>query len=275
MLNKIWNFFFPQKQKIIKYDIQPFIRNYMPDFYLLVEVQNISWSKINGIVGNYLVKIKKEFRETRRPVSRDATFYSIVISRIKNDGKGDGMLDFYNSLFHSLSLQLDESQKRLIHKTLYNILIEVDKNHLNFIGELGVLNEMLKTKQYELKNVEEKIKLDSNVSADFLFLDNRTGLELLVEVINIHMEDKELNDEQLILNHIKSKITDKVKSKFNNANRPFLLQPVIWTKHIDDINFLKVLYQRSEMTIENMNSPFVYYSLLVKTYEHHFERLSE
>lgn len=240
-----------------------------------LSVQPISWSNINRIFGNHLNKIKREFKETQKPVSRDATFYSIVMSKIKKDGKGDGMLDFYNSLFYSLSLQLNESQKKQIHKTLYNILVEVDKNYLNFIGELGVLNEMLKTKQYELKNVEEQIKSDSNVSADFLFIDKQTGLEQLIEVVNIHLADKELKDEQLTLNHIKSKVSGKIENKFKDTNRCFSIQPVIWTMHIDDIDFLKELQREDKMRIQNMNSPFVYYSFLIKTYEHHFERLSD
>jgi len=265
----------PQKREESKYDIQIFIRNYMADFYSLIEVQSISWNNINRIFGNHLNKVKKQFNKNGRPVLRDATFYSVVISKINKDGKGDGMFDFYNSLFYSLSLHLDESQKKLIHKTLYNILVEVDKNYLNFIGELAVLNAILKTKQYEFKNVEEKIKFGSNVSADFLFIDKQTRLEQLVEVVSIHLEDKELKNEQRIVNHIKSKVTEKINNKFIGTDRPYLIQPVIWTRDIDDIDFLKKLHKRGEIEIQNMNSPFVYYTFLVKTYEHHFERLSD
>ena len=140
-------------------------------------------------------------------------------------------------------------------------MTEVDKNYLNFIGELTVLNEILKAKKYELKNVEEKIKSNRNASADFLFLDKATSLELLIEVVNIHLESWELKDEELVFNHITSKVTEKIKNKFTGAARPFCLQPVIWTKNIDDIHFLKKLYCKKVTLTENVNSPYVYYSL--------------
>lgn len=91
MPNKICNLLFQPKQEITNYDVQSFLSNYMPDFYFLVEVQNISWVRINKIFANHLNRIKKEFTQTGKPVLKDATFYSIVMSKIKQDGRGGGM----------------------------------------------------------------------------------------------------------------------------------------------------------------------------------------
>lgn len=262
------------KSKPIKYDVQSFLRKYMPEFYSLVEVQSISWSKINKIFARHLNKIKDEYRLTQTPVLKDATFYSIVISKIKQDGKGDGMLDFFNLLFKTLSVQLGQPEKKLIHKTLYNILTEVDKNYLNFIGELAVLSKELETGKYKLLRIEEKIKPNSNVSADFHLFDTGSNFELLIEVINIHLEDAVLTDETVVKNHIGSKITEKINDKFSDTSRNFILQPVIWTSQLDDLKFLREMYTKINNPI-NVGVPYVYFTLMdsKKTYEHHFEKV--
>lgn len=259
----------------MKYDVQRFLKSYMPDFYNLVVVQSISWKGINSIFTKHINRIKAEYAQTQQTVVKDATFYSIVISNISQDGKGDGMFDFFNTLFKSLSTHLNQVEKKLIRKILYKILTEVDRNYLNFIGELGVLNDFMSTGEYHLLKVEEKIKPDSNDSADFLLLDKKLHSELLVEVINIHLEERTLTDEVSTKNHIDSKLNKKIIDKFTDSNRKFSLQPVIWTKHLNDVGFLKLMYSKLQMP-DNVQSPFVYFTFMevTKKFEHHFERLA-
>ncbi|AMR33447.1 hypothetical protein A0256_19500 [Mucilaginibacter sp. PAMC 26640] len=152
----------------MKYDVRPFLEKKMSGLLGLLGTNNISWVTINKNFSKNLEKVKSDLALSQNSIYREATFYSVLISEHYNTGEGAGMFDWYSTLFQSLSSVLTSTEKALIHHSIYNLLIEPDKNYLNFIGELAVLNEIKKQPGCNLINVEEKIQDENNCTADFL-----------------------------------------------------------------------------------------------------------
>ena len=128
----------------MKYNVRPFLKIKMPGLLELLGTKNISWATINKNFGKFLRDIESELLLTQEPVLREATFYSVLMQKHLNTGMADGMFDWYRSLFESLSSNLTSFEKSLLHNSIYNLLIEPDKNYLNFMGELATLNEIKK-----------------------------------------------------------------------------------------------------------------------------------
>ena len=192
-----------------------------------------------------------------------------------NTGVADGMFDWYCSLFESLSSTLTSFEKSLIHNSIYNLLIEPDKNYLNFIGELATLNEIKKQFKCDLISVEEPIQNENNFTADFLFSGKDGNTNVLVEVVNLHFQEMNIEKDENIRLRIESKLKNKIEVKFTNPRYEYLLQPVIWTKDLNDIKYLFNLYAETGLPINNVLAPFTYFTFkdISGQYEHHFDRI--
>ncbi|EHQ27543.1 hypothetical protein [Mucilaginibacter paludis] len=259
----------------MKYDVRPFLKIKMPGLLDLLGTQNISWKTINKNFGKKLQRIKDELTLTQKPIFKEATFYSVLMSKHYKTGEGDGMFDWYSTLFQSLSSNLNPVEKALIHHSIYNLLIEPDKNYLNFIGELAVLNEIKKQEGYDLINIEEQIQKENNTTADFLILRKHDDTNILVEVVNLHFQEIDIDDHERIRRLIESKLNNKIKMKFINPLYEYFLQPVIWVKGENDVEQLFNLYDKSGLPIKNVLAPFTYFSYWETSgkYEHHFDRI--
>jgi hypothetical protein len=200
----------------MKYDVRPFLEMKMSGLLDLLGTNNISWVTINKNFSRNLEKVKSDLALSQNSIYREATFYSVLISEHYNTGEGAGMFDWYRTLFQSLSSILTPAEKALTNHSIYNLLIEPDKNYLNFIGELAVLNEIKKQPGCNLINVEEKIQNENNSTADFLILNEYDNAQILVEVVNLHFQKIDINDPERIKRLIVSKLSHKMKMKYLN-----------------------------------------------------------
>jgi hypothetical protein len=142
------------------------------------------------------------------------------------------------------------------------------------LGELAVLNAYKSTGKYFLLNIEEKVYSHRNIPAD-LFLRRETDKrEFLVEIVNIHLEKRSLNDIAKIKNHIEQKLhLKKERTFFKSPKREIYIQPVIWVENKEQIEILSNLYRKGKNRIKNVYVPMclLTYKLDENKFEHRFE----
>ena len=223
---------------------------------------------------NHIEAVRKEYEASEKTVKREATIYSVIVEKYAMGGKSDGMLDFFNQLFISLNNNLSEPEKKLASSMISNVLSNVSKDYLNFIGELASLNYYKTQLHYQLLNVEEKIVMNSNVSADFLFK-TPNNTDVLIEILNIHLEDMELTDMGKVKYHIDSKINNKIKAKILTNDREIFIQPVLWLRDQKSYELANELYLKNPLTNLNAKEPLVYCTLKDTSgqFEHRFESI--
>jgi hypothetical protein len=256
----------------MKYDVKKAIQIYFPSFLELLGEQNISWTSIDKGLEAHLQKIKDKLEDTPNGIWKEATFFTIMINHSLENGKGKGMFDFYDKIFKSLLLVLSKKEKEPIHRMLSKVLTNLDKNYLNFIGELATLNKLMLTGEYELLNIEEPIHPDRNITADIFMRRKNDRTEILIEVLNLHLEDREFNDYITLQNHLRSKFVKKMSDKLITSNN-VLIQPVIWTSTLEQIQQLSDLYTINNFQIDNVAVPLTYLTFVDSNgvYEHRFE----
>jgi len=261
----------------MKYNVENFLQLQMPNLIKILGDHKISWTSVNGILERHINNVRDEYNLTEKIIKKDANFYSILVERIKGTGKSDGMFDFFNKLFGSLYEILTEKEKIKINKIITSVLTSVNKDYLNFIGELATLNKFMLTNQYELLNIEEPIHEGNNLTADIFLKNKTTEKEILIEVLNLHLEIKEFKEFSNLEYHLKSKLEKKKKDKgVENSIKVIVIQPVIWTKDEVQLNFVREFYSKTKFEIENVNEPLVYVTFRLKdaSFEHHFEYIS-
>lgn len=256
-------------------DTKKIIRDNISGLYILIEEteQNFSWSSVNKSFSKHLDSAKKRLQENGT-FQKDTNLFSLLVEKLHGEGKGNAMLDFYNQLFISLSENLNLDEKKLIHKTLKNILTNNDKDYIHFIGELATLNEIIKTKEYILKGVEYPIINKKGITSDFLLIQKSNNLEIYLEVLNIHLHEKEFQSYSEIEYHLNSKYEIKKKEKIISLDKKILIQPVFWTKSESQLKQLSEFYNNSNFIIENILTPLTYSSWKSNNiFEHKFENI--
>ncbi|MCV9386930.1 hypothetical protein [Reichenbachiella ulvae] len=225
------------------YNIKAALEQHMPSFLQLLGNNNISWNRINQIFEEYIQKAKEEFAETQTLITREATFFSIMKSQVTGDGLGAAQFDFYDQLFNDLFHLLSYQERNMLGGTLKSILIQLEKDYLNFIGELAVLYFYKINTDFKLIKVEEKVFDNKNISADFLFSSESLNDQFLIEVVNIHLEQRKSLTQPLLKRLIEKKVMDKLKSKEILLKSNMSLQPLIWCKNYDQVKLVSDFYK--------------------------------
>ena len=245
----------------------------MPSLIELIGEKNISWTKANKILFNHVRKSFDEAVLAGCEIIKDANFFTILKNKYEGNDLSDAMFDFYNFIFEKLNELLSKEEKKLLQKTILNIMTDMTKDYLNFIGELAVLYIFKASGQYTLLSVEEKLHPDKDISADFLFRNNQDDKELLIEVLNLHLEIKDFKSLEHLEYWLNSKYTKKKEKKFVNNDKQVFIQPVIWVKSEEQLKDLEKLYCETNYSNDYVNIPMCYSTYLdsVQRYEHRFE----
>ncbi|MBL7921141.1 MAG: hypothetical protein JNJ40_12560 [Bacteroidia bacterium] len=260
----------------LTYNIESVLKLFMPGMIDLLSEQQISWSSINKVSKAHMQKIRKEIESTGKMVEREVTFHSVIFGKLTRDnGRADAMFDYFNQLFYSLKKNLKEEERKFLHGMISNVLLKVNKEYLNFIGELAVLDHYMSMNLYELCNIEETVVSESNVSIDILFKSKVDSHELLIEVVNIHLANKEFTSFLDLRKHLELKLTEKVQSKILTKKRNIKIQPVLWIKDHSNLEFINEFYLKTNFGVENVLDPMVYcsYKLNEGRFEHRFESI--
>lgn len=257
----------------MKYDVEPFIKTYMPSLIELIGGKNISWTKANRLLFNHVRKSHDKALLAGGEIIQNASFFTILKNKYERNSISDAMFDFYNFIFEELNKLLEKPERDLLQSTILNIMTEMSSNYLNFIGELAVLHIFKASGQFTLLSVEEKLHPEKDISADFLFRHIKSGEELLIEVLNLHLEKQDFKSIEHLRYWLYSKYKKKKEKKFVNNDRQVFIQPVIWVKSRKQFQNLEKLYCETEFLIDYVNTPMSYLTYLIndQKYEHRFE----
>jgi hypothetical protein len=200
---------------------------YLPALAELADGRDFPWTKIDK-----LFQKKLDERTTAsqgQSMEVEASLYDLIISLKKQETRAVGLLHFIERLAEELLNRLSLVEKQLISGNMKQLLLSFDSKYLNFLGELAVLNKLLKFSAYRLTAVERP--LSNQKSIDFMLQNEETGRHVLVEVMSIHLnESRVVTDAEAIRKFLTHKLTKKVASKLTDlVDAPeFQLIPVIW-----------------------------------------------
>lgn len=264
------------KEFLFRYNVEKYLRQYMPSVIELLNGQQISWTTINKNFRAYIAD-KKEKLGSNPEIIEEATFFSILYRKQRGYGDTDAMFFFFDTIFTSLNSVLSDTEKRLLHRMITKVFSSLNKNYLNFIGELATLNYFMIQGRYELINIEEKIHRERNISIDIYLRHKEDNRELLIEVLNIHLEHLEFQNEIQLKKHLESKLTEKIDSKCINPERVIIIQPVIWIKSEEQLKSVFEFYTNTKFLISQVEKPFVYASYQTNSgpFEHKFDYIQE
>lgn len=257
-----------------KYDVKNILENQMPYLVKLLNGKNISWTKINRNLKKHL-QLKKENCNNGELV--DVNIFSLIIQFILENENSFGMFDFYNSTFKQLFYMLTDKELEFTHKMIKCLLTNFDYKYLNFIGEVATLNAYMSSGNFELLNIEEKIYLHNNVQADLFLKRKIDGQKFLVEIVNIHLENKDFTTIDEMELFIGGKFNEKHKKTFfDSPLHNLTIQPVIWTNTIEQIKLLEKVFIKYEEKVKDIRIPMCYLTFKDSdgNYEHRFEYIT-
>lgn len=252
----------------VKYDIKSTLEVHLPSFILLLGNQQISWTKVNRGLEKFNKDQFKDFK-AKNIIRREVNFFDLIINLISENKKGLGMIDFFDSILKELHKKLGPEERNYLATTLKNILSNRDSKYINFFGELACLNKFISTGNLKLIQIEKP--LGNNKNCDFYFEEINSEKQYYIEILNLHLEDKEFN-----INELKSFLIQKFQNKFLEKDindKPFvILQPVLWTKNLKQIEIICELYLGNEFIVDRVNEPFTLSTFIINgKYEHNFE----
>lgn len=248
---------------------------FIPSIVEFLEGQDFPWTKIER---NFNKQIEKRFENAdNKPITVEANIYDVIIA-CKQGRKGFfGLLIYFNRLFEELNKNLDKESKKVVKTTIRNLLSSYNHSYLNFIGELSVLNNLIKSEMTELIRCEKSI--DNNKSIDFEINFKSNGMKVLIEVVNIHLDPQKTEDDPAkIETFLKGKLTEKrnEKTKDRSYGDVIHLIPVLWGS-VDDLR----IYERFYMTTK-FSLPLTYEAMAYLTYsddndyyEHYFNPITK
>lgn len=241
---------------INRFDIRGRLKEYFPIFFELLGDNNLDWKTIEK---RFIVKLdehKKKYDLTGEPIRIEASLYHVITaSREGKDGAAQ-LIDFITNIFQNLVLRLDAQEKRLIKKNLFDLLTNIDKKYLNFLGELGVLNYVKQNPKLTLIKTEYPLdpKNKNGIKIDFVFFDPKSNLDILLEVVNIHISEHQVETDEKIEILLDQKINSKLRRKGIMTIPNFYLIPVIWGL-VDDIRRVIKYYEIFKPKFRNTTIP--------------------
>jgi hypothetical protein len=209
-------------------DIQNNLKRYFPSLFEVLEDGAISWASINKSFIRELEKRKARMEPGQQTIMVKANLYDVITASDNGNQQAARLLDFFSKLFEELGKRLSSADKKKLHTTVFNILVNLDWTYLNYLGELATLNQLIKSGGYQFLGTE--VNLGNGKGGDFDMLELKTNLRIIIEVVNIMLPENLQGDDEKIKRFLTTKLTDKMndKTKQGQKTSPFTLVPVIW-----------------------------------------------
>ncbi len=208
----------------------------IPNLMNFVKDVKMDWDNIEGIFLKEIEEKKLKYQGLTNKLIRAKTICDYIVTAKMGKKNSRGLLFYINNLFKDLTVKLSTADKNRLAPNIRRIFTSKNPNSpypefLVPIGELAVLNGLLKSKKYEFKSIEHP--LPNGKGIDFKLLKIEDGTEVLVEVVNIYLDTMrvENNDEaikKLLTDRLTSKISNKKDGLTNSID--FFLVPVIWAE---------------------------------------------
>lgn len=139
--------------------VRPNVEEFFPGLMQLASVLNINWDKLNDL---FLKELVRRFKDSKgQSINIEIAIHDLIVQVRMGNLNAVGQVDFLNKLFYGLSNKLTDKEKRLIKPIIEGILINFNRRYLNFVGELAVLNNLLNSKSYLLRSVNQKCQMVS------------------------------------------------------------------------------------------------------------------
>lgn len=237
------------------FDIQGRLKVYFPILFELLDSNKIDWKTVEKTFLKKYQGYQKRY-ETTESFKIEASFYNIVTAAIKREKPAIMMLDYIQKLFQELNNSLDSEEKREIKNIIFGFLTNIDRKYLNFLGELSVLNQFKRRTPFKLVKTEEKLTnlSSSNTTIDFKFFNSTTKGFEFIEIVNIHLNEKNTSSVDRINILLTQKISEKLLTKGIRENTKFFLIPVIWGNW-KEIKCIQLYYEKYKPTFQNTGVP--------------------
>ncbi|HEY8659023.1 MAG TPA: hypothetical protein VIL78_08295 [Hanamia sp.] len=247
---------------------------YLPALIELIDFSDFPWGKIDQ---SFSKKWEQRTLESNgEKMLIEASIYDIIIETKKGKRQAIGLLDFLNKLFEELNGNLILSEKVLVRSNAKSMLKAFDSRYLNFVGEMGVLNNMIKSGTYRLSGIEHK--LPNGKSVDFKLTQTIKNEEILVEIVNIHLDAERVEGnaeaiERFLAHKLTAKMADK-KQKLVEDVAIYLI-PVLWGGW-EDIQVYSDYFKNNQLALPFTLEPVAYlqYNDGANYFEHHFKTVS-
>lgn len=241
------------------FNIENFLKKYLPTLFFLIDPKSINWDSIKKTYIKKFELYTERFYRIKSSFRTEASIYSIIISSEEKDPTALRLLDYINSLFSELKELLDDSEKGLIKDNIIGLLSNIDMKYLNFLGELSVLHFL--KRRFSLKLTATEFPIDSATKKgskiDFKFLNTETSSEELIEIVNIHISEKNINTQAKIENLLSQKIGEKLAKKRLRERTNVYLFPVIWGQW-DEVKSIISYYSQFRPEFKNTSIPLCF-----------------
>jgi hypothetical protein len=247
---------------------------FLPALLYFTDHPSFPWKRINDLFNQ---KIEERTEEAQgETIEVKATVFDIIVATKKGNDTAKGLLLYLNRLFHDLAQLMTVAQRQIVFTNIKNLLTRLDWRFYDYVGEIGVLYNLLSTNKYCLLRAEEG--LGNGKTMDFTVQDLSTSTVLQVEVYNIHLDSEKVEaDPDAIRVFLTKRFNDKIAEKQQKRDSPidFTLVPVIWGG-VKDLQVYSHFFQNHQLDLPNVHEPFAWlqFSDDKGYYAHRFARLT-
>lgn len=233
------------------------LSEYFPELISFVGESHLDWKYIDDLFSKEIAKrIKKADINGTETIRIQVTIYDLIVESKKGNMQAFRLLDFFNKVIAELDMNLTSDEKKLVIPTIRSILTSLDHKYLNFIGELLVLNNLMKTKSYRLEDIE--VKLPNSKTIDFALRFITDDSLKLVEIVSIHLDPEKVeSDENQIKKFLDNRIANKIADKRKNLEIKFFLIPVLWGS-AKDVQIYSNYFKKNSIDIPNVLEPVAF-----------------
>lgn len=260
--------------KELKYDVERAIQDYMPSMYNFLPntLSKKQWLLLSTNLESKISERKEHFLENSF-LKVEANFYDLIVATYQYDESAFYMLNYIDVLFKKLMIYLNDDERIKLKNTVYSVLTNLDHKYLNFVGELSILSNLMGTGTYRLAGVETGI-ICGKKTADFTLKSKEDNCRYLVEVLNIHLYEKDKHPIDIITN----KLTDKVLKKTNGQPdyNQFYLYPVLWG-NLKELRIVSEFYNSGgKIDVPHVEEPYAHRPFISPDFPliHAFSKLS-
>lgn len=225
-------------------DLKAKLQLHLPVLITLMGDTPFTWVDVNRLfIEKYSIR-HENYVAANHYLVVEINFFDVISQALLGNRNYLLLYTYFKRLMEELDMQLAPEKKALLSGTFRSLLTNWDLKFLNFIGELSVLNNLLKS-GYQLDIVEEEMPNGKHM--DFTVI-NQNGNKALVEVRNIHLHEGGDKTDRQLVSKIKRKLTRKINTKSKNGlpGIVFHIVPVIWAPH-------KVLLRLKALYDQNLN----------------------
>jgi hypothetical protein len=248
------------------------LSRYIPSLTQLIGDRDFAWVDINRRFIEFMTGRLNDYRAGGNFLQVPITFYDVVSQAMLENRKYVYLFTYFNNMLSELNSTLPENKKHLLRGIVKSMLTNWDMKFLNFVGELSVLNNLLKT-SFQLDQVEEIMENGKRI--DFTVRAAGDRLER-IEVVNIYLDNAEAYEDERLEKFVKGKLSEKYLDKTKNElQQAITLVPVLWGTHAMLLRLKTIFSGRDILPGLPVHEPMAYSCLISETtYYIKFSKLS-